>query len=237
VLKDKEGRERIVLFMDTSYVEPFPTIKISDDSSRDVIRLGGNRTASFLQFVGQNNIPLNCYHINESGAVGIDFNGSDSSKNADQTLAIGITLPDSHPYGNFLSPQLKRFIVPLYPNKGAFDVGMFISNKKEVRFWNGYTSDDENGLYLMDSKNNTRLVYGCHSGISTFYMKDDEGKNRVSFRTGDFGASFLLWDKKGNLRTVLGTTDTKDRYGRNITHPESSIFLFNENGNSVFSAP
>ena len=49
--------------------------------------------------------------------------------------------------------------------------------------------------------------------------------------------SYEIFDKKGNIRTVIGTTMTKDAKGKAVTHPESSIWLFDDKGRSVFSAP
>ncbi len=81
------------------------------------------------------------------------------------------------------------------------------------------------GTYIGNLKNN---------GFLEFHKND---RKRLTLNFTDYGVPRLsMFDYYGNIRLNLGGMVTT-RNGRSINNYESSIFLFNEKGNSLFSAP
>ena len=235
-LKDSEGRERMILFMDTSLDEPAATLKIFDDSSREVVRLRGNKIASFLQFRDKGNAPFNCYHINQSGAAGIDFYSSEDDVD-EKRLSIGNTLATSTPYWNHYDPSGKIQTSAIVNSNGELDLGMFITFHDSLRYWSGYNSDDQNGIHLYDKNRKNRFSLGFHDITGYLRLRDFNGQERLSLGIGSLGANLQLFDNYGKTRTIIGGTQTQNKYGQSVNHSESSIWLFNGEGNSLFSAP
>lgn len=90
--------------------------------------------------------------------------------------------------------------------------------------------NDIRGLWIYDqseSKGNATMIEGFNT-ISQLRSFIGNSKNNSYAH---------IFDENGNLRSVIGATQTKDSRGRTINNPESSILLFDENGNSVFQAP
>ena len=104
---------------------------------------------------------------------------------------------------------------------GDFDVPFFLDFDKESKTCS---------MQLKDFLNNKRM-YLCPSELNLF----DDKTPRASLNNSS-NLYFSLFDRAGNSRIVIGQTSTVSN-GRTISHPESSIYLFNENGNGLWSAP
>ena len=64
----------------------------------------------------------------------------------------------------------------------------------------------------------------------------DEERISIGFDNSDM-PSIKLFDKKSNIRTILGSAELVKKSGTEIKTPLSSIVLFNEKGNVIWRAP
>lgn len=70
------------------------------------------------------------------------------------------------------------------------------------------------------------------------YLYDNLGKVRMRFEFNNQNKpAFTIYDASGMGRTVIGSSTIYYNNGTSKKLPESSIWLFNESGNSLFSAP
>jgi hypothetical protein len=105
-------------------------------------------------------------------------------------------------------------------------------------FFNFSQKLNEVQFELFDRNSKVRCKLGDYDGIWNMSLLDERELFRyrsILDKTGQ--PSVSLFDGNGKLRTNIGTTTTTDRYGRTNYSPESSIWLFNDSGNSIFHAP
>ncbi len=105
-------------------------------------------------------------------------------------------------------------------------------------FFNFSQKLNEVQFELFDRNSKVRCTLGEDNGIWNMSLLDERELFRyrsILDKTGQ--PSVSLFDGNGKLRTIIGTTTTTDRYGRTNYSPESSIWLFNDSGNSIFHAP
>ncbi len=89
----------------------------------------------------------------------------------------------------------------------------------EIDTWNGMDQDPD------------------HASITLSRRGSRIGDSDLEIRT-DKGTYIKLADYKGNMRTVIGNVETEnEKTGVTHQHPISSIVLFNEKGNVLWSAP
>lgn len=93
-------------------------------------------------------------------------------------------------------------------------------------------------LMLFDNSTVERLSLSFNNNNNPYIgLYDKSGTIRSYLSINQNNTTyFKLFDKNGNLRTAIGGASTTNNRGTTY-HPESSIWLFNENGNSIWSAP
>ncbi len=116
--------------------------------------------------------------------------------------------------------------------------GMRIYDRiNSLRYMSGITYDKNmvyTSYYGKSSSDITIIGNLQNNGFLDFYKND---RTRISLNFTDYGVpSISMFDYYGNIRLNLGGIKTT-RNGRSINNYESSIFLFNEKGNGLFSAP
>jgi hypothetical protein len=118
---------------------------------------------------------------------------------------------------------------------GAFS--RYYNNKEKIDLSIG-TVDNSPACYMY-YKDNVKFNLGITDKGNPFMnFFDDSKHSRINMFLSDYGKpSISLYDGNGNLRTKIGSTQTKNNKGQTINHPESSIWLFNESGNGIFQAP
>lgn len=110
--------------------------------------------------------------------------------------------------------------------KGQWAASMF-------SYFNGVSSLD-----LADYQGNDRVSLFINKDNNPYMnLKDGGGKVRAVTYLNDGKPAFELYDGNGNKRTVIGCTSTINSSKQSVSHPESSIWLFNEYGNSIWTNP
>lgn len=95
----------------------------------------------------------------------------------------------------------------------------------------------EDGKYpLLTMHKHTGFLIDEKNGIKNITKDIDEEKMIVGFNNSDM-PSIKLFDKKQNIRTILGSTELINKSGTEIKTPLSSIVLFNEKGNVIWRVP
>lgn len=122
------------------------------------------------------------------------------------------------------------------------------SDKSDVRLTAGQLTNALDIGEYNDPKRIIRLILSCNNGIS---LNNTEGQVYLSPTSlylnshyGDFvmlakenNLNFSIFDKDGKIRVSIGNQDLIDQNGNKFTSPVSSINLFNQDGNNIFSAP
>lgn len=264
VLKDANGKERAVLFVDEEN-----KVRLRFKNSKDSVLLflaatddegyirlnemGSNSKKSFSEssmYLGTNRII--CYNNTDSVMFRISANNDFSwirLNNYEDGANKNIFL-----YGGGLEMSDEKI------NNDNNLLYLGINNSPILRLgeYNSYSELllSRSGLAIKhDSSLMASFVYDNLNDFSSIDLYDNPPQNLRKLKIlGDLGiipcgqlrqsfgiykgnSSFQLIDRNGILRTAIGTTTTKNSKGQTITHPESSIFLFDENGYSIFNAP
>jgi hypothetical protein len=97
------------------------------------------------------------------------------------------------------------------------------------------------GLKLSDKNDKTRCIFGLdwETGLPSIKFFSGLLEKMAEFSLSESGEPNLkLYDDKKNLRAVLGPAEFKDKRTKStIIRPVSSLVLFDEKGNAIWSAP
>lgn len=93
------------------------------------------------------------------------------------------------------------------------------------------------GLALFGENGDEGAILGVGDRGATVGLVDTAGTARASLSLTDIGGVLELRDESGGVRSQLGAGRTKTQDGRRTTFPESSLRLFNPDGNLIWSAP
>ena len=102
-----------------------------------------------------------------------------------------------------------------------------------------YLAVDKDGTRLrMNNENGeSRAALGVTKDMVGLALNDKNGKSRIVLGVAKEGPMLGLNDADGKTRAVLGITQTTTPDGKVITYPESSLLLFDPNGNVIWEAP
>ncbi len=95
-------------------------------------------------------------------------------------------------------------------------------------------SDAPNNPFIAIYMNDKIRTYQSASG---FYLFDEYGNMRLNAEMTQNNMPHLsVFDYNGKLRAALGNIITINNSGQNISRPESSFLLFDDEGHSIFNA-
>jgi hypothetical protein len=97
--------------------------------------------------------------------------------------------------------------------------------------------EDGPGLSLSNENGKIRAILSVPEDGPMLYLYDESGKAHTGLVMFKDGSSLNLSDKNGKTRATLGRSQTTTPDGKTITYPESSLLLFDPNGNVIWMAP
>lgn len=124
-------------------------------------------------------------------------------------------------------------------NTNLFYAGLNSSTNGENDMSNILLANDNTSINFLNSKNKKGLSLNSSKDFSNFMIFDENEKTRFGVFS-DYKknqTSISIYDNTGNLRLNLGNQELSYPDGSSKTTAESSIYLFNSTGNSIFEAP
>ncbi|MFA6470992.1 MAG: hypothetical protein WCU00_03040 [Candidatus Latescibacterota bacterium] len=92
-------------------------------------------------------------------------------------------------------------------------------------------------LGLYDENGKPRAALSVIKDGPGLLLYDERGEGRASLTIIRRGPELIFRDEKGKIRTTIGVSQTETPDGKVTTYPESSLLLFDPEGNSIWSAP
>ena len=112
----------------------------------------------------------------------------------------------------------------LYDENGKFRIALSVNKEGP-------------GLDLIHENGKCRASLSVLKDGPALDLLDENGKPRASLDVDKNGPGLNLFDKNDKGRAVLGISQTTTPDGKVITYPESSLLLFDPNGNVIWMAP
>jgi len=93
------------------------------------------------------------------------------------------------------------------------------------------------GLLFADTKGKVRSELTMFNDKPRLRFEDEKGNGRVQLSLRSDGPRLSLYGKNKKCRAVLGSTRADNSDGKIVTYPESSLLLFDPNGEVIWQAP
>lgn len=235
ILKDKKGKERAVLFMDGDVVK----FRLKNSKDSIMCMMGADQSEGYLILNDTNNYQFY-----------FKANYAEIKNDTVRKYGCGIN-EDNNAYLVLENNELSK---NLYSSKKTIlNAGIFEIKQEKTR-----SLLEPGKLFLRDDEGIERIVIesmnSIHPGnVASIVLRNNVQKNKDGSTPSEWGygigntrlqlwndgkdIGISLFDKNGNIRTAIGNTTTTDKNSRKIYNPESSIYLFDENGNGLFQAP
>lgn len=232
VLKDSNGRERAVLLMDGDN----PKLRFKDNNDNILLSTGIIDSTPYLRLfrddralinleIQNSNLPLIALNrFNQEKTEIVEFQylrpGGIIISKDDGTITLGTR----YVYSGDIELSVTQTNQLIFEDK----------NDVEILSLGFYDEDNTPHLKMKDKSNTLRNLIVA-DGLFIF---DQYGKNRINLMLNEYSSPTLhLLDNNERNRTVIGSTQIKYNDGSIKTTAESSIWLFDQNGSGLFTAP
>jgi hypothetical protein len=241
VLEDVNGAVRARLDL----VDGYPAMRLLDATAKPRVILGAPKEGPSLVLVdwtAKNGAVLSALEGGPSLAMG-DASGSNavslgvSKEGPDLLLTdktgknrVGLYLSDDEPALR-LCDRNGKTVVHLTATVGAPWLFLYgLPGKSYARL-----GADE--LALADEKGRVRARMELATGWPMLDLMDEQENIRTVLHLGKEGPTLRFSDEKGTGRLTLGANKTVMPDGTQVSHPESSLWLFGPDGKGLWSAP